>query len=124
MSEADKICHPRLIDTEFLDAIPQLAKGQAEKFRGGRLVVTRLLQRVDDCLSLHVFDLISEVGCGRGSRQLNSGHIEGNPVRDGADSVMTSSPIRTRRVARPSRRDRRVRYAGNEARSGRPRRAT
>jgi hypothetical protein len=57
---------PWLLNTEFLDAIAELSKSQAENFGGGRLVVTGLLQGIDDRLSLYVFDLISKARCGCG----------------------------------------------------------
>ena len=61
-----KIVTVDLLNAQFLDAITKLAKSQPEKFGGSRLVVARFLQRIDDCLALYIFDLISEIACGSG----------------------------------------------------------
>ena len=47
----------RSLDVELLDAVAKLAERQPKQLRGRRLVVARLLQRVDDGLALDVLEL-------------------------------------------------------------------
>ena len=50
------------LDTQLLDAVAKLAKRQAQQLGCGRLVESRLLERLHDGLALHVLDLVAEVG--------------------------------------------------------------
>ena len=66
VSQSDNLCH--LFNAEFLDAIAQLPERQPKELGSGCLVLAGLLQRIDDNLSLHVFDLFAQAACNGGSR--------------------------------------------------------
>src|SRR5271156_4751085 len=59
----------RLFNAQFLDPVPQRAKGHAQKLCSGGLVVARLLQRAQDRFTLNVLKLLAErLGTARGRR--------------------------------------------------------
>src|SRR5690348_3325193 len=70
-----------LLDSEFLDPIPQRPEAHAEQLRRRRLVVARLLQRLDDGVALDFLEVLSKgciAGCGgRGWGQWRRGTRRG-----------------------------------------------